>query len=155
MHTYKRLEITHSIFNLDVDTEKDCVTTPVPYGGFVLFNNVTPHRRYIPSLRKFTLSQFGQTRPVVLNMRIQISLLTIILNSLNNVSNDIRWSIDLRWFEAGKSVGLWQMKDGVLLRSKDPNFKVDWTAFDSVDRQQAAYEYLGQVSLQYDSDVRV
>ena len=88
-------------------------------------------------------------------MPIQISLLTIILNSLNNVSNDIRWSIDLRWFEAGKSVGLWQMKDGVLLRSKDPNFKVDWTAFDSVDRQQAAYEYLGQVSLQYDSDVRV
>ena len=88
-------------------------------------------------------------------MPIQISLLTIILNSLNNVSNDIRWSIDLRWFEAGKPVGLWQMKDGVLLRSKDSNFKVDWTAFDSVDRQQAAYEYLGQVSLQFDSDVKV
>ena len=37
--------------------QKDCVTTPVPYGGFVLFNNARPHRRYYCS------GGGGATRP--------------------------------------------------------------------------------------------
>ena len=30
-----------------VDMEKDIKTIPVPYGGLVLFNNLTPHRRWV------------------------------------------------------------------------------------------------------------
>ncbi|XP_013416110.1 uncharacterized protein LOC106177775 [Lingula anatina] len=30
--------------SLDVDLNEDLVTVPVPYGGFLLFNNLTPHR---------------------------------------------------------------------------------------------------------------
>jgi hypothetical protein len=33
------------IFQTGVDTEKDLVTVPVPYGGFLLFSNMIPHRR--------------------------------------------------------------------------------------------------------------
>ena len=29
-----------------VDMDKDIKTIPVPYGGLVLFHNLTPHRRY-------------------------------------------------------------------------------------------------------------
>ena len=32
-------------FYVDVDTEKDILTLPIKYGGFLLFNNLTPHRR--------------------------------------------------------------------------------------------------------------
>ena len=32
-------------FFVDVDTEKDILTLPIKYGGFLLFNNLTPHRR--------------------------------------------------------------------------------------------------------------
>ncbi len=37
------------------------------------------------------------------------------------------------------------MKDGVHLRSKDPQHKINWDAFDAVDRQKAAFEHVGQV----------
>ena len=75
-----------------------------------------------------------------------LNITLYIPNSLNNVSQDIRWSLDLRWSAAGQPIGLWGMKNGVLLRSKDPNFKVDWTEFDSVDRTKVQTEFLGQVS---------
>lgn len=84
---------------LGVDMEKDIKTIPVPYGGLVLFNNLTPHR------------------------------------SLPNMSNEVRWSLDLRWQRAQDPDGLWGLKKPVLMRKKDdPDFKIDWTEFDSVDR---------------------
>ncbi|KAK7103955.1 phytanoyl-CoA dioxygenase domain-containing protein 1 homolog [Littorina saxatilis] len=59
--------------------------------------------------------------------------------SLNNVSNDIRWSLDLRWQKPDKSVGFYDMKEGVLMRTKDkPNLKVDWSSFDAIERHVEA-----------------
>ena len=49
--------------------------------------------------------------------------------SLNNLSNDIRWSLDLRWQQPDKSVGFYGMKQGVAMRSQKPGFKVDWETF--------------------------
>ena len=62
--------------------------------------------------------------------------------SLPNISDGIRWSVDLRWQRASDPGGLWGLKDGVVMRtSKDPNFKIDWTGFDAVNRHtvQTAY----------------
>ncbi|WAR19638.1 hypothetical protein MAR_001476 [Mya arenaria] len=63
--------------------------------------------------------------------------------SLPNVSDGIRWSIDLRWQRATDPAGLWGLKNGVVMRkSSDPNFKVDWTEFDSVNRHIVQTEYI-------------
>ena len=34
-------------FSPDIDTEKNRVTAEIPYGGFLLFSNMIPHRRYV------------------------------------------------------------------------------------------------------------
>ncbi|XP_059138648.1 uncharacterized protein LOC131927013 [Physella acuta] len=55
--------------------------------------------------------------------------------SLNNRSDIIRWSIDLRWQDPEKPIGFYGIKPGVLMRSqKHPVEKIDWEAFTSVDR---------------------
>uniref|UniRef100_A0A0B7BFG3 Phytanoyl-CoA dioxygenase n=1 Tax=Arion vulgaris TaxID=1028688 RepID=A0A0B7BFG3_9EUPU len=59
--------------------------------------------------------------------------------SLNNVTSDIRWSIDLRWQNPEKSVGFYGLKDGVLMRSqKNPVKEIDWDTFNNVDRHREA-----------------
>lgn len=61
------------------------------------------------------------------------------------MSNDIRWSLDLRWQQPGKSVGFYDMKDGVLMRTRDnPDLKIDWDSFDNVDRHVKAKETVGK-----------
>lgn len=63
--------------------------------------------------------------------------------SLPNFSENIRWSLDLRWQKASDPAGLWGLKNGVVMRSsKDPNFKVDWTEFDAVNRHIVQTEYV-------------
>lgn len=41
---YVMLEEEEMKKTLDVDIEKDILTLPIKYGGFLLFNNITPHR---------------------------------------------------------------------------------------------------------------
>ncbi|KAL4237484.1 hypothetical protein ACF0H5_002200 [Mactra antiquata] len=63
--------------------------------------------------------------------------------SLPNVSEGIRWSVDLRWQKADAPAGLWGLKNGVVMRSsKDPNFKIDWTEFDAVNRHIVQTEFV-------------
>ncbi|KAL4238057.1 hypothetical protein ACF0H5_002768 [Mactra antiquata] len=96
---YVQLDEEEMKTKLGVNPEKDIKSCPVPFGGMVLFNNLTPHR------------------------------------SLPNVSNDIRWSLDLRWQRASDPDGLWGLKKPVVMRTKDnPNLEIDWTDFDAVDR---------------------
>lgn len=59
--------------------------------------------------------------------------------SLNNASNVIRWSLDLRWQRPDKPVGFYDLKGGVLMRTKEqPDLQIDWESFDSVERHVAA-----------------
>ena len=47
--------------------------------------------------------------------------------SLENRSDKIRWSLDLRWQDPKKSVGFYDLKDCVMMRkADDPNYKIDW-----------------------------
>ncbi|XP_048585693.1 phytanoyl-CoA dioxygenase-like [Nematostella vectensis] len=55
--------------------------------------------------------------------------------SLENFSDKIRWSLDLRWLRPDKPNGFYGLKDNILMRtSKDPNFKPDFESFAKMDR---------------------
>jgi len=57
--------------------------------------------------------------------------------SLNNLSSDIRWSLDLRWQRPEKSVGFYGLKEGVLMRSKkNPVKQIDWEGFLATERHE-------------------
>ena len=57
--------------------------------------------------------------------------------SLENYSNKIRWSLDLRWQHPDKPNGFFELKKSVIMRkSDDPNYEIDWVEFASVDRQK-------------------
>ena len=48
----------------------------------------------------------------------------VALSSLPNVSNQVRWSLDLRWQRPDQPYGLFGLKDGMPVRSaKDPSVK--------------------------------
>ena len=47
--------------------------------------------------------------------------------SLENHSNKIRWSLDLRWQDPSKPVGFHGLREAVLMRKgEDPDLKIDW-----------------------------
>nr|XP_039257236.1 uncharacterized protein LOC120333906 [Styela clava] len=51
--------------------------------------------------------------------------------SLENYSDKIRWSLDLRWQRPDFSNGFHGLAENILMRtSKDPNFKIDWSKMD-------------------------
>ena len=53
------------------------------------------------------------------------------------MSNDVRWSLDLRWQRTQDPDGLWGLKKPVVLRKKDdPNYQIDWEEFNAVDRHE-------------------
>lgn len=65
--------------------------------------------------------------------------------SIPNVTDTIRWSIDLRWQSSEKPDGFWGLKPGVPMRSaKNPDLKIDWDEYDSFDR----YRVLKQLAME-------
>ena len=47
--------------------------------------------------------------------------------SLENFSDKIRWSIDLRWQDPKKPTGFYDLKGYVMMRkADDPNYQIDW-----------------------------
>lgn len=74
--------------------------------------------------------------------------------SLDNFSDKIRWSLDLRWQDANKTVGFFGLKDGVRMRSStDPNFKIDWEQFDAVSRHEKQFESMNTVEEEFDTTI--
>ena len=64
--------------------------------------------------------------------------------SLENYSDKIRWSLDLRWQDPAKPTGFEGVKDCLLLRSsKDPNYSPNWNHFASEDRNKLQKDVLG------------
>ena len=57
--------------------------------------------------------------------------------SLENFSDKIRWSLDLRWQRPDESNGFHGLKESILMRSTDnPNYVIDWEGFASLDRNK-------------------
>lgn len=54
------------------------------------------------------------------------------------MSEEVRWSVDLRFKKPGLPNGMFGLKPDVLMRTKDdPNMHIDWDTFDSIDRTKA------------------
>ena len=55
--------------------------------------------------------------------------------SLDNMSGQIRWSLDLRWQRPGEPNGFYGLKDCIpMAKSGDPGFRLDWGAWAQQDR---------------------
>ena len=65
--------------------------------------------------------------------------------SLPNYSDEIRWSLDLRWQRGGEPNGFHGLKDSVLMKRRGEEFNgtVDWGDWASQDRTTAQLEALG------------
>lgn len=47
--------------------------------------------------------------------------------SLENFSDKIRWSMDLRWHDPNKPTGFYNLKKSVIMRkADDPDYKINW-----------------------------
>lgn len=57
--------------------------------------------------------------------------------SLDNKSDHIRWSVDLRFKVPGENNGMFGLKPDVIMRTKEnPNMEIDWETFDSLNRTE-------------------
>jgi len=62
-------------------------------------------------------------------------VIVVLMASLMNNSDVIRWSLDLRWQRADQDVGFYDLKQGVRMRSStDPKLIIEWESFNKVDR---------------------
>ncbi|CAD5126776.1 DgyrCDS14821 [Dimorphilus gyrociliatus] len=53
--------------------------------------------------------------------------------STNNLSNEIRWSMDVRWQSSKEKLGFCNKKPGILMRdSQNPLHKINWSEFDTI-----------------------
>ena len=74
--------------------------------------------------------------------------------SLENFSDKIRWSIDLRWQDPKKPSGFEGIKDPILMRTEQgPNYQIDWEEFATTDRNTAQKESLGIEEDEFDTTV--
>ena len=63
------------------------------------------------------------------------------------MSNEIRWSLDLRWQRPDKSVGFYDLNEGVLMRTKEqPDLKINWDTFTKIERHIAFVDKLKKES---------
>ena len=59
----------------------------------------------------------------------------LVMCSLPNKSDIIRWSLDLRWQNPKMDNGFYGLKKSVLMRtSEEPDLKIDWTEMAGIDR---------------------
>lgn len=81
--------------------------------------------------------------------------LQLICCSLMNYSNEIRWSVDLRWQSPKHHWGFYDIGEGVLFRSAEKEIKEpDWEKFFSVDRKEIwQKKYFAQVMELFGHDV--
>ena len=58
-------------------------------------------------------------------------------HSLPNFSNDVRWSVDLRWQSPHHKWGFYDIAEGVLFRDrKQGDVNPDWKKFLSINRKE-------------------
>ena len=103
------------------------------------------HKNLMVLLNHSFKSQYLLSMP---NDTIMLICLTLPpLSSLNNQSDKVRWSLDLRWQRVDKPVGFFGLKEGVQMRSStDPNFKINWEGFNALDRHEEAAKHLDRVT---------
>ena len=79
-------------------------------------------------------------------------LCSLPLKSLNNLSDDVRWSLDLRWQRSDQPVGFYGLKEGVVMRSSAGPVDIAWEEHDSTNRHEAQKDYVQRVRLSFWED---
>ncbi|XP_076463481.1 phytanoyl-CoA dioxygenase domain-containing protein 1-like [Babylonia areolata] len=151
--SYEVLQVTGWIPLLDATRENGCME--VVSGGH-LKGKVATHTCCWRDTWYIMLDEEEMTRTLGVDMEKDVKLCQVpyggilLINnliphrSLPNVSNDIRWSLDLRWQRADKDVGFYDVKPGILMRSRDqPDLQIDWETFMSVSRAEREKELTG------------
>eukprot|EP00914_Ancora_sagittata_P010939 GHVO01021381.1.p1 GENE.GHVO01021381.1~~GHVO01021381.1.p1 ORF type:complete len:364 (+),score=40.16 GHVO01021381.1:127-1218(+) len=64
--------------------------------------------------------------------------------SLENESDRVRWSLDLRWQKSDQPVGFYDLNEGVQMSSsQDANFRINWDSFLNIKRHEETTKSLG------------
>jgi len=62
--------------------------------------------------------------------------------SLENHSDKVRWSLDLRYQRPSEPHGFWGSQKAIVFRTKDPNYQIEWGDFFSKSRTRELLEEL-------------
>jgi len=74
--------------------------------------------------------------------------------SLNNLSDEIRWSLDLRWQNPDLPNGYFGLKDCILmLTEKDPNYEIAWDAWAQQSRTPLQEKAVKQEVDEFDTTI--
>ena len=74
--------------------------------------------------------------------------------SLKNISDKVRWSLDLQWQKPGLPSGFEGIKDCVVMRlSNNPDRTIDWSEMASSDRNKMQAESIGVVTDKFDTTI--
>lgn len=74
--------------------------------------------------------------------------------SLENYSNQVRWSLDLRWQIPNMSNGFYGLKECVLMRTvEEPNMVINWEGFATTDRTKLQEEAVGYEKEAFDTTI--
>ena len=74
--------------------------------------------------------------------------------SLENFSDKVRWSLDLRWQDPEKPNGFHDLKECILMRKEgDPNYKIDWEEFAALDRTMLQNQAMGFSADEFDATI--
>ena len=74
--------------------------------------------------------------------------------SLENYSDKIRWSLDLRWQRPNQPNGFYGLKECVLMRTaSNPNYIIDWEGFATLDRTKLQMESEDSIDDPFDTTI--
>ena len=74
--------------------------------------------------------------------------------SLENFSDKVRWSLDLRWQRPDQPNGFHGLKDCILMRKEDdPNYKIKWEGFAALDRTMLQNQAMGHDADEFDTTI--
>ncbi|XP_076801270.1 uncharacterized protein LOC143445823 [Clavelina lepadiformis] len=74
--------------------------------------------------------------------------------SLENRSEIIRWSLDLRWQRPDKDNGFYGLKKSVLMKtSKNPNYKIDWSEMAGMNRTKKQMDASGEDNDEFSTEI--
>lgn len=129
VHRYVEMDEADAAQQLGINLTEDCVTCEVPFGGALLLNNLIPHRQDSNSV-------LNCAAPVCTTSKAFYRLGPLFLcRSLSNKSQQIRWSLDLRFQRLKEPNGFYGLKPCIALRKQDePHLTIDWSTWANLDR---------------------
>ena len=75
--------------------------------------------------------------------------------SLENFSDKVRWSLDLRWQDPSKPNGFYGLKECVVMRQEsNPNYEINWEGFATLDRTKLQNNAMDVNEDEFDTSIK-